>query len=291
MVTARTQSPAIFTEDIMAITVRSNPQSIFSQTRLSRTSRDLAKTFNRLSSGSRINSAADDAAGLAISTRLEHRIKGQGAAKQNAQEGISFIQTMEGGVEQILSMLHRLRELGVRSANETLTDTDRQAMDLEFQQLLTEVDRVGFATSFNGGADLNGSMTMTFQVGFANTANDRVSLTQTSGLSLEALNLDGRDVLSIGAAGDVLGDISTALSHLNAYRSRLGATQNRLERAISNLESDIENATAANSRIRDVDFASETSKMTRLQILTQSGTAILTQANAMPQAALALLGG
>lgn len=275
----------------MAITVRSNPQSIFSQTRLSRTSRDLAKTFNRLSSGSRINSAADDAAGLAISTRLEHRIKGQGAAKQNAQEGISFIQTMEGGVEQILSMLHRLRELGVRSANETLTDTDRQAMDLEFQQLLTEVDRVGFATSFNGGADLNGSMTMTFQVGFANTANDRVSLTQTSGLSLEALNLDGRDVLSIGAAGDVLGDISTALSHLNAYRSRLGATQNRLERAISNLESDIENATAANSRIRDVDFASETSKMTRLQILTQSGTAILTQANAMPQAALALLGG
>ena len=275
----------------MAITVRSNPQSIFSQTRLSRTSRDLAKTFNRLSSGSRINSAADDAAGLAISTRLEHRIKGQGAAKQNAQEGISFIQTMEGGVEQILSMLHRLRELGVRSANETLTDTDRQAMDLEFQQLLTEVDRVGFATSFNGGADLNGSMTMTFQVGFANSANDRVSLTQTSGLSLEALNLDGRDVLSIGAAGAVLGDISTALSHLNAYRSRLGATQNRLERAISNLESDIENATAANSRIRDVDFASETSKMTRLQILTQSGTAILTQANAMPQAALALLGG
>jgi flagellin len=291
MVTARTQSPAIFTEDIMAITVRSNPQSIFSQTRLSRTSRDLAKTFNRLSSGSRINSAADDAAGLAISTRLEHRIKGQGAAKQNAQEGISFIQTMEGGVEQILSMLHRLRELGVRSANETLTDTDRQAMDLEFQQLLTEVDRVGFATSFNGGADLNGSMTMTFQVGFANTANDRVSLTQTSGLSLEALNLDGRDVRTIGAAGDVLGDISTALSHLNAYRSRLGATQNRLERAISNLESDIENATAANSRIRDVDFASETSKMTRLQILSQSGTAILTQANAMPQAALALLGG
>ena len=275
----------------MAITVRSNPQSIFSQTRLTRTSRALEKTFNRLSSGSRINTAADDAAGLAISTRLEHRIKGQGAAKQNAQEGISFIQTLEGGVEQVLDMLHRLRELGVRAANETLTDTDRDALDLEFQQLLTEVDRVGLATTFNGGPDLQGSLTMTFQVGFSNTNNDRVSLTQTSGLSLEALNIAGADVQSIGNAANALGNISLALSHLNAYRSRLGATQNRLERAISNLEADIENATAANSRIRDVDFAEETSQLTRLQILSQSGTAVLTQANAMPQAALALLGG
>ena len=275
----------------MAITVRSNPQSIFSQTRLTRTSRALEKTFNRLSSGSRINNAADDAAGLAISTRLEHRIKGQGAAKQNAQEGISFIQTLEGGVEQVLDMLHRLRELGVRAANETLTDNDRDALDLEYQQLLTEVDRVGLSTSFNGGPNLNGALTMTFQVGFSNTANDRVSLTQTAGLSLEALNIDGTDVQSIGNAADSLSDISLALSHLNAYRSRLGATQNRLERSISNLESDIENATAANSRIRDVDFAEETSNLTRLQILSQSGTAVLTQANAMPQAALALLGG
>jgi flagellin len=278
-------------EDTMAITVRSNPQSIFSQTRLTRTSRALEKTFNRLSSGSRINTAADDAAGLAISTRLEHRIKGQAAAKQNAQEGISFIQTLEGGVEQILDMLHRLRELGVRAANETLTDTDRDALDLEFQQLLTEVDRVGLSTSFNGGPNLQGSLEMTFQVGFANTANDRVSLTQTSGLSLAALQLSGHDVQSVANAASAIGDLSLALSHLNAYRSRLGATQNRLERSISNLEADIENATAANSRIRDVDFAEETSQLTRLQILSQSGTAVLTQANAMPQAALALLGG
>ncbi|MEE2836704.1 MAG: flagellin [Myxococcota bacterium] len=275
----------------MAITVRSNPQSIFSQTRLTRTSRALEKTFNRLSSGSRINTAADDAAGLAISTRLEHRIKGQAAAKQNAQEGISFIQTLEGGVEQILDMLHRLRELGVRAANETLTDTDRDALDLEFQQLLTEVDRVGLSTSFNGGPNLQGSLEMTFQVGFSNTTNDRVSLTQTSGLSLAALQLSGHDVQSISNAASAIGDLSLALSHLNAYRSRLGATQNRLERSISNLEADIENATAANSRIRDVDFAEETSQLTRLQILSQSGTAVLTQANAMPQAALALLGG
>ena len=275
----------------MAITVRSNPQSIFSQTRLTRTSRALEKTFNRLSSGSRINTAADDAAGLAISTRLEHRIKGQAAAKQNAQEGISFIQTLERGVEQILDMLHRLRELGVRAANETLTDTDRDALDLEFQQLLTEVDRVGLSTSFNGGPNLQGSLEMTFQVGFSNTANDRVSLTQTSGLSLAALQLSGQDVQSVGNAVAAIGDLSLALSHLNAYRSRLGATQNRLERSISNLEADIENATAANSRIRDVDFAEETSQLTRLQILSQSGTAVLTQANAMPQAALALLGG
>ena len=132
---------------------------------------------------------------------------------------------------------------------------------------------------------------MTFQVGFSNTANDRVSLTQTSGLSLAALQLSGQDVQSVGNAVAAIGDLSLALSHLNAYRSRLGATQNRLERSISNLEADIENATAANSRIRDVDFAEETSQLTRLQILSQSGTAVLTQANAMPQAALALLGG
>ena len=179
----------------------------------------------------------------------------------------------------------------MRAANETLTDTDRDALDLEFQQLLTEVDRVGLSTSFNGGPNLQGSLEMTFQVGFSNTANDRVSLTQTSGLSLAALQLSGQDVQSVGNAVAAIGDLSLALSHLNAYRSRLGATQNRLERSISNLEADIENATAANSRIRDVDFAEETSQLTRLQILSQSGTAVLTQANAMPQAALALLGG
>ena len=244
-----------------------------------------------MSSGLRINNAADDAAGLAISTRLEHRIAGQGAAKQNAQEGISLIQTLEGGVDQILGMLNRLRELGVRAANETLTSQDRTAVNLEFQSLKAEIDRVGLATSFNGGPDLQGSLTMTFQVGFSNTPNDRVSLTQTSGLSLGGLQISNDAADTIANAAAALGNISIALSVLNAYRSRLGATQNRLERSIANLESDIENATAANSRIRDVDFAEETSKLTRLQILSQSGTAVLTQANAMPQAALALLGG
>ena len=275
----------------MAITVRTNPQSIFSQTRLTRTSRDLGKTFNRLSSGARINYAADDAAGLAISTRLEHRIKGQGAAKENAQEGISMIQTLEGGVEQILDMLHRMRELGVRASNETLSTSDRTSSNLEYQQLLAEVDRIGQSTSFNGGPNLQEAMDVTFQVGFSNTANDRVAFVQADGLSLAALSVNGGDILSLGAAQSVLAQVSIAVSHLNTYRSMLGAVQNRLERSISNLEADIENATASNSRIRDVDFAAETSKMTRLQILSQSGTAVLSQANSMPQAALALLGG
>lgn len=277
----------------MAIVVRSNPQSVFAQVRLNRTSNALGRTFEALSTGSRINRAGDDAAGLAISTLLEHRIKGQKAAKQNAQEGISMIQTAEGGVEQVRSMLDRMRELAVRSANETLSGSDRTNADLEFQQLKDEIGRIGSTTSYNGNNLLETTIELTFQVGFNNTAEDRISVTMTGNMLADAasahLALTG-DVLSVAAAGSMLAKIDSALSRLNAYRSKLGSVQNRLERSISNLEADIENATASNSRIRDVDFAEETSKMTRLQILVQSGTAVLTQANASPQAALSLLG-
>jgi flagellin len=276
---------------IMALTVRTNPQSVFARNRLNQTSNALAKTFARLSSGSRINQAADDATGMAISTRLEHRIKGQGAAKINAQEGISFIQTMEGGVEQIRGLLDRIRELAVRAGNETLTASDRTAADLEFQQMLNEIARVGSTTNFNGGPVLSAQMELTFQVGFQNTSDNRITLTTNRGMNLVSLSLNAQAVDTAGNAQSALSQISTALDRVNAYRSRLGAVQNRLERTISNLESDIENAVASNSRIRDVDFAAETSRMTRLQILTQSGTAVLSQANAAPQAALALLGG
>ena len=277
----------------MAIVVRSNPQSVFAQVRLNRTSNALQDTFQKLSTGSRINSAGDDAAGLAISTLLEHRIRGQGAAKQNALEGISMIQTAEGGVEQVRSMLDRMRELAVRSGNETLSASDRSNADLEFQQLKQEITRIGNTTSYNGVNLLNASQTLTFQVGFANAANNQIAVSLTGNMIASGadsfLSLSG-DVGSAAAAASMLAKIDSALSRLNGYRSKLGSVQNRLERAISNLEADIENATASNSRIRDVDFAEETSKMTRLQILVQSGTAVLTQANASPQAALSLLG-
>jgi flagellin len=277
----------------MAIVVRSNPQSVFAQTRLNRNTNALGRTFEALSTGSRINRAADDAAGLAISTQLEHRIKGQSAAKQNALEGISMIQTAEGGVEQARSMLDRMRELSVRASNETLSNSDRSNANLEFQQLKEEITRIGSTTSYNGNVLLEATVALTFQVGFNDSAEDRITATMTGNFITSGANsflsLTG-DVGSIGAAGSMLDKIDDALSRLNGYRSKLGAVQNRLERSISNLEADIENATASNSRIRDVDFAEETSKMTRLQILVQSGTAVLSQANSSPQAALSLLG-
>ena len=273
----------------MAITVRTNPQSIFAQNKLNRTDNQLRTTFERLASGARINKAADDAAGLAISTLMEHRITGQRAAKQNALEGISLIQTAEGGVEQVRSMLDRMRELAVRSANETLSTADRTNANLEYQQMIGEIERVATTTSFNGNTLLSATIQLTFQVGYQNLSTNRIMITLTGGMRVASLNLTS----SIGTVADsqiALSAISGALSIVNSYRSRLGAIQNRLERSIANLEADIENTVASNSRIRDVDFAEETSRLTRLQILTQSGTAVLSQANAGPQAALALLG-
>ena len=272
----------------MAITVRTNPQSIFAQNKLNRTDNQLRTTFERLASGARINKAADDAAGLAISTLMEHRITGQRAAKQNALEGISLIQTAEGGVEQVRSMLDRMRELAVRSGNETLL-SDRTNANLEYTQLLQEIERVATTTSSNGNNLLSATIGLTFQVGYQNLSTNRIMITLTGGMRIGSLGLT-TSIGNVGAAQTALSAISGALSVVNSYRSRLGAIQNRLERSIANLEADIENTVASNSRIRDVDFAEETSKLTRLQILTQSGTAVLSQANAMPQAALALLG-
>lgn len=277
----------------MALVVRSNVQSVFAQNRLNKSQGDFAASLEKLASGSRINKAADDAAGLAVSTTFEHRIKAQSAARQNAQEGISMIQTAEGGVEQVRSMLDRMRELAVRSSNETLSTSDRTNADLEFQQIKAEINRIGNTTSYNGTSLLNATVALTFQVGMDDAANQRIEVTMTGNMITSGANshldLTG-DVGSLGAAGSMLTKIDNALSRLNAYRSKLGSVQNRLERSISNLDADIENAVASNSRIRDVDFASETASFTRSQILIQSGTAILAQANSSPQAALSLLG-
>jgi len=277
----------------MALVVRSNVQSVFAQNRLNKSQGEFSASLEKLASGSRINKAADDAAGLAVSTTFEHRIKAQSAARQNAQEGISMIQTAEGGVEQVRSMLDRMRELAVRSSNETLSTSDRTNADLEFQQIKAEINRIGNTASYNGTNLLNATVALTFQVGMDDAANQRIEVTMTGNMITSGANshldLTG-DVGSLGAAGSMLTKIDNALSRLNAYRSKLGSVQNRLERSISNLDADIENAVASNSRIRDVDFASETASFTRSQILIQSGTAILAQANSSPQAALSLLG-
>ena len=277
----------------MALVVRSNVQSVFAQNRLNRSQATFEDSLAKLASGSRINKAADDAAGMAVSTTLEHRIKAQSAAKQNAQEAISMIQTAEGGVEQVRGMIDRMRELAVRASNETLSASDRTNANLEFTQLQAEINRIGNTTSYNGTDLLAATAELTFQVGMENSANQRIMVTMTGNMlatgTSAALALTG-GVDSTAGATSMLAKIDAALSTLNGYRSKLGSVQNRLERSISNIEADIENATAANSRIRDVDFASETANFTRSQILIQSGTAILAQANSSPQAALSLLG-
>ena len=277
----------------MALVVRSNVQSVFAQNRLNKSQASFENSLAKLASGSRINKAADDAAGMAVSTTLEHRIKAQGAAKQNAQEAISMIQTAEGGVEQVRSMIDRMRELAVRASNETLSTSDRTNANLEFTQLQAEINRIGNTTSYNGTDLLAATAELTFQVGLVNSANQRIMVTMTGNMlatgTSAALALTG-GVDTVAGATSMLAKIDAALSTLNGYRSKLGSVQNRLERSISNIEADIENATAANSRIRDVDFASETANFTRSQILIQSGTAILAQANSSPQAALSLLG-
>jgi flagellin len=284
-----------FQGGIMALVVRSNVQSVFAQNRLNKSQNQFSASLEKLASGSRINKAADDAAGMAVSTVFEHRIKAQSAARQNAQEGISMIQTAEGGVEQVRGMLDRMRELAVRASSETLSQSDRDNSDLEFQQLKGEINRVASSTSYNGKTLLNTSLVATFQVGMDNADTNRIIMTNVgnffaSGQADSIMDLTlvavDTDILAQGA----LARVDAALSNLNAYRSKLGSTQNRLERAINNLDADIENSVASNSRIRDVDFASETADFTRSQILIQSGTAILAQANSSPQAALSLLG-
>jgi len=274
----------------MALVVRSNTASIFAQNRLNKSQANFNQSLERLASGARINKSADDAAGMAISTSLEHRLVGQQAAIRNANEGISLIQTAEGGVDQIRSMLDRMRELAVRSSSETLNATDRANADTEYQQLLLEIDRVATNTNFNGGTLLASSLELTFQVGYQNLSSNQLVVTISGGLGAASLGVSGGGITDVSDANDALAAISGALSAVNTYRSKLGAVQNRLERSIANLEADIENTTASNSRIRDVDFAAETANFTRAQILVQSGTAILAQANSAPQAALSLLG-
>jgi flagellin len=274
----------------MALVVRSNTASVFAQNRLNRSQASFNQSLERLASGARINKAADDAAGMAISTSLEHRLVGQNAAIRNANEGISLIQTAEGGVDQIRSMLDRMRELAVRSSSETLNATDRANANTEYNQLLLEIDRVATNTNFNGGTLLNSTLNLTFQVGYQNLSSNQLVVTITGGLNAGSLGISGGSIGTVGASNTALAAISGALSAVNTYRSKLGAVQNRLERSIANLEADIENTTASNSRIRDVDFAAETANFTRAQILVQSGTAILAQANSAPQAALSLLG-
>lgn len=284
----------------MALTVNTNISSINAQRSLNSSTNDLQTSLQRLSSGLRINSARDDASGLAIANRINSQIRGQTVAVRNANDGISVAQTADGALASITDTLQRQRDLAVQAANSgVVTSSDRQKLQTEFKQLGQEIDRIIKNTTFNGKQILNGSLNTgaVFQVG-ANTATDNqitFSITSTAKLSGLSAVLGTNNGLSIGSAAGtasiraVINKIDTALNKIDTTRATLGAVQNRFTTTISNLNSSIENQSASRSRIVDADFASETANLSRNQILQQAGTAILSQANQSGQGVLSLL--
>lgn len=277
----------------MGLRIATNTTALNAQRTLSITRGNLDRTLERLASGSRINHAGDDAAGLAISENLRAQIRGMRQAKRNAQDGVSLIQVSEGGLNEISSMLIRLRELGIQAASDTIGDTERQFTDREFQSLKQEIDRIANVTAFNGTPLLNGKAGIfEIQVGVQNNPIlDRVVYNgERADASIDALKLGGESVATKQGAQLSLAVIDDALVRVNSIRADLGAMQNRLQSTINNLAITDENLSAANSRIRDADLAEETSEMTKQNILMQSGIAVLANANSTNQHVLKLLG-
>jgi flagellin len=264
----------------MSLRVNTNVEAFNAHRNLEGTQVQLSKSMQKLSSGLRINSAADDAAGLAISEKMRSQINGTAQAQRNAMDGISLVQTAEGAYNEMHSILQRVRELAVQAQNGTLTSADTTAIDQEVGQLTAELTRIAGNTQFNGLQALNGSFTL--QVGADAGSGNQISFSLSS-ISFSSLG-------SAGAAG-AISAIDQAITSVSSARSTLGAIQNRLEHAVDNLGVYQENISAAESRIRDVDIAAETVNFTKLQILSQSGTAMLAQANSAPNNVLSLLKG
>jgi len=276
----------------MGLRVNTNVTSINAQRNLSSVTTRLSDNFRRLSTGLRISTAADDAAGLAISERLRSQVRSLEQAKRNANDGISFVQTAEGALNEVSSILTRLRELSIQASNGTVSNTDKDTLDEEFQSLVTEIDRIGNSTEFNDIKLLDGSQaTVSFQVGYGTAAGiDTLDVTLGAALAT-SLSLDALDIGSGGSTNQAITNIDAAINTVSGLRGSLGAVQNRLGSTINNLAIQTENLSAAESRIRDVDVAYETAQLTRNNILQQASISVLSQANAQPQAALTLLQG
>ena len=275
--------------------INTNTAAINAQRNLYNTEMKLSKSLERLSSGLRVNRAGDDAAGLAISENLKSDIRALEQSSRNAADGISVIQTAEGALDEVNGILIRMRELAQQAANETLGASERGYLNTEFQALSNEITRISDTTQFNGTYLLNGTVTGTLdiQVGLGNGANDRIGITLTgdrdaTGLGINASVLTGADNTTALAS---IATVEAAISTVSSARADLGAAQNRLESTIRSIGNAVENLSAANSRIRDVDIAAETTAMTSAQILQQAGVAVLSQANMTPQTALMLLQG
>ncbi|HAI93204.1 MAG TPA: flagellin FliC [Xanthomonadaceae bacterium] len=278
----------------MAQTINTNVMSLNAQRNLNKTSESLATTVQRLSSGLRINSAKDDAAGLAISQRMTTQVNGMTVAIRNANDGISLAQTAEGALGSIGDNLQRIRELAVQAANGTNNSTDQASLQKEIDQLKAEIDRVVKNTKFNDTDLLSSSGTISIQVGANATADDKIDIQlidvtgALSGITAAGFTVSGITA-GLGASG-VINPIDNALTTISNARADLGAVQNRFTSVISNLSVNSENLSASRGRITDADYAAETAELTRTQILQQAGTAMLAQANTLPNTVLKLLG-
>jgi|TARA_Y100000815_G_scaffold116083_1_gene104781 flagellin len=274
----------------MSLFVNTNVSSLNAQRQLFTTGNNLSTAFERLSSGFRINSAADDAAGLQISDRLTSQIQGLDQAQRNANDGISLAQTAEGALQESTNALQRIRTLAIQAQNGINNTADRVALNQEVTALKEELSRIGTDTEFGGLTILSGSFSANFLVGANENQTIDVSITNNNGFGASGLLVTG-DVLSAGAASGLLAQVDSAISTIGSTRAELGAIQNRFQSTIRNLSNISENVSAARARIRDTDFAAETAELSRNQILQQATTTVLSQANQRPQAALSLLGG
>jgi len=277
----------------MAMSIRTNVASLNAQRNLSTTQNALDSSLSKLSSGFRITKAGDDAAGLGISTKLESQIRSYSQATRNANDGISVIQSTESALNESAAVLTRLRELAMQSASDGIGDTERGYVQKEASALVDELERIAQVTEYNGTKLLNGASAsgLDFQVGLGSTANDKINFntidatTSASGLAVSGLLLSNK-----ASAVAALSTLDAALQKVSDSRATLGANGNRFQSAINNIQAFSESLSAANSRIKDVDVAEETSRMARSQILSQAGVSVLAQANQMPQLALKLLG-
>jgi flagellin len=281
-------------EFVMASTINTNMPSLTSQRALLTTNLSLSTSMQRLSTGLRINSAKDDAAGLAIAQRMTSQVRGMNVASRNANDAISLAQTAEGALGKIGESLQRMRELAVQSANATNASSDRANLDQEYQALSAEVTRVIAGTKFNGKTLLNGSSgAMGFQVGPDNASTDMITVNMNSiatGAGMAASITGAAATISTaGSALTAMSNLDTAIDEVTTARSMLGSVQNRFESVVANLATSSENLQAARSRIMDADFAVETSNLSRAQVLQQAGNAMLAQANQAPQQVMSLL--
>ncbi len=277
----------------MGFRINTNVASLQAQTSLNKVTKESQESFSKLSSGSRITKAADDAAGLGISEKLKAEIRSTQQASRNANDGISMVQVAEGGLNETSNILVRMRELAIQSSSDTVGDSERGMANLEYQQLKSEMERISQVTEFNGKKLLNGDADKyEFQIGTKGDEFENRIAFEAGQLNsgIESLGVGSLEIASKDGAQGSLEAVDTAIDRVSGQRAVLGSLQNRLVSTTNNLQTSVENMSAANSRIRDVDYAEETAKQARNQIISSAGTSVLAQANMSSQAALKLIG-